>query len=440
LLLVAIIGQPAPGWSDAGTLDDFAVSRVVAVSGKRPVVTIDVGGETGDRFVILRDGVPVAVGDIILVTPRESGGRLVWTGQPPQAGDTAIVLGQRILREPSRHLLPHTTLQTAITALNPGRSFAWIPIGRSVSVQTGDRFLVWRARLPIAQAEAALTDDRTALIALTPIVKDLRPSQGDPVTLSPSPYERTTRRLTATVLSATQHNDGQMLVLGTGRPTRFRPDDRLDIYRADAYVGYAAVTRSDSLLVEAQTVTPFGAEPVAVGDRAVRRAGRSSTARIFRIENNVCLITAGQRDGVRFDETGYLAGLPHVGLTVENVLEEHSVVRVSTLPSASSESTSPALWDEVTLGGEPPGGTTVMGRTPAEMPVDWLATVARIDAGPDVGTGQLVRCASSPPAAAMIIHVDRHHAVLYCPEPWRAGSIANVEVVVPEPNRRVGAP
>jgi len=393
----------------------------------------------GDCVAVLRDGRPVAAGSVVFVGPDRAGMGAEWvdpTASGPAAGDTALVLGQRMLR-PRRDLLPRgVTMRDEIAALNPGGAFAWIGIGRAVGVETGDRWLVRRHPVPIARAETVLVDEQTALLALTPLVRDLRPTAGDRVALCPSPYERSTRQDVATVLSVASREDRQVLILGTALSRRFHPRDRVELFRDDAYVGHAAVTRADRLLVEAETVAGLLREPIAVGDRAVRRPDRGRTdtpptARVLRIEGDVCLLTAGERDGIRRGETWQRSSGDGMLMTVENVQEEHCRVRlVRPIPPGVSP---PVLWEEVTLGQPDASVSRVVGRLPADMPVSWLAAVPLVSGHAEIGPGAVVRCDSRPPAGALVIHVQDNAAVLYCPQAWRDGPVSGAEVIAGPP-------
>ncbi|MCH7810602.1 MAG: hypothetical protein IH863_08480 [Chloroflexi bacterium] len=110
------------------------------------------------------------------------------------AGDAAIVILPRILREQRTRLPRGVTVRGRLSGLNRGATTAWVGAGRAAGLETGDRWLIWRGRIPIAYGQAVLLDDDTTLLELTSIVRDLRPEDGDRAALAPSPFERATQR------------------------------------------------------------------------------------------------------------------------------------------------------------------------------------------------------------------------------------------------------
>ena len=428
-------------WASVATAADegWLETTVQRVSDRRPVVTLAVGDEqgaaVGDRVVLIRDGVPIGAGTIIVLGPATAGVALSWVGETARSGEHVILLPGRILRQYRDALPAETSVVAEISALNRDGGFGWIDVGRSVGLGTGDRWLVWRGAVPIARGEAVLLDAKTALLELTPIVRDLRPTVGDRVRLVPTPAERASGRQSATVLHVRTEGGQQVLTLGTTEPERFHPEDRLDVSRDGRYLAYAKVTRVSLLLVEVKTERARTREPVKMGDRAVRRPGRRSdrpgvTGHLFRIEESAGLITVGELDGVQVGDTWSLRRDRRVVMQVDAVYAEHCRVELGN--GTRADHAEPALWDEVRLEPDDSVDARSVGSVAPSGSVPWLARLAlprqNTTARSWVKPGTIVRFESQPPTAGLILAVSGDRATVYCPRAWGKRPEAGVKV------------
>ncbi len=438
LVLVLVLAWVSVAMAaDEGWLE----TTVQRVSDRRPVVTLAVGDEQGaaigDRVVLLREGAPIGAGTIILLGPATAGVTLNWTGKTAKPGEHAILLPGRILRQYRDALPAGTSVVAEISALNRDGGFGWIDVGRSVGLGTGDRWLVWRGVVPIARGEAVLLDAKTALLELTPIVRDLRPTVGDRVRLVPTPAERAIGRQSATVLQVRTEGGQQVLTLGTTEPERFHPEDRLDVSRDGRYLAYAKVTRVSSLLVEARTER-VTREPVKMGDRAVRRPGRRSgrpgvTGHLFRIEGSAGLITVGELDGVQVGDTWSLRRDRRVVMPVDAVYAEHCRIELGN--GKRADHVEPALWDEVRLEPDDSADVRSVGSVVPSHSVPWLVRLQlqNTTARSWVKPGTIVRFESRPPTAGLILALSGDRATVYCPEAWGKRPEAGVKVTATGP-------
>ncbi len=322
VLCLALIALPALPAIAASPPAAPTVVEVKVVDGlpDQGIVGFDAGRKAGigldDTFWVLSDAGVVGRGEIFFVTDASSAGR--WTGPAPAAAkdQRAVVLRYASLPELRDRMPPGATIAGKIARVAPGLQTAWIDVYANSGLRLGDQILAWRRQLPIARGRITLLDRRTALTTLEPLVRNASPEPGDRVELWPMPADAQWGRLNSTVLRVTPpppgSPEGAEIVFPGTTADGLALERQADVYRGRQYIGLARIVElaspqpafSKATMTEvASTTRP------AEGDRVIVRASPDAppgplSVAVFRVpEPTVCLLAAGESDGVHEGET-----------------------------------------------------------------------------------------------------------------------------------------
>jgi hypothetical protein len=347
-----------------------------------------------------------------------------------------VVLGPEGLATLRDGLPVEVSIGGEVERASPGRRTAWISPGRDAGLLENDSVLVRRGDIPIARGRIALLDDAAALCRLTPVVGNALSEPGDRVELWPAPGWRRRGQLNTVVLDVNSDGETHRVTLIGTQSDGVAEGRLVDLYRAGEYVGVASVTRVGDPLSQAELVEPATRVPPAVGDLALvrlRAVGqtRPLSAAVFRVEDDYCLLAAGETDGVQVgeefvvrrrrddrsaadDATGEMEGAVIARLVISTVKIDYSGAHIE---RASPTSPRVQRWDVA----ERPGTST--------DPWKALGTVER--AGFASRTAWVTASAPAPPpgqvvrwkggdaqGGGVVIHRAASSVLIYVPPGW----------------------
>jgi hypothetical protein len=329
--------------------------------------------------------------------------------------------------------LPERTRITgSVVRVAPGRETAWINSGTHSGLTIGDTLLIRRQQIPLARGRVRLIQDETAQVTVLPLVGNATVEPGDEFILWPDSDIKVRARFNSTIMSIRPGSVGRVLTIVGGKQDGLVEGRLVDIYRDGEYVGVASIRDVGLVLSEAWMIEPATKLDPRIGDEALVRHQPSYpppplTAVVFRISQDVCLIAAGETDGVQVNEQFIVyhpvpmqKGLERAvaELTVKTVKVDYSGARIRPL---ISEENPVNRWD--------------MAHRRSKLPMVWqpVGQVTHIDAqgrtlvchqiGPDlIQPDQVVRFqrtdADTQPGAAVTVSVSGDQAVLYVPPGW----------------------
>ncbi len=388
----------------------------------------------GDPFWVLDAQGLAAAGSIFLVSPTGCAGRLLAANRPIEPGRAAAVLPLNTLAALRDALPDGVTLRGELTPKPAERPVAWLSLGSTAGLRTGDTVLVRRIGLPIARGTLDRVEPDMSRAALDPLVSNAVPEPRDAVELWPPPADARTSRLESTLLAVQPVDQGTLIrLVGTARDG-LAADQLVDVFRGHRFVALAEIVDPAGPLAFAHVIPAASASAPAVGDRAVVRLGGTDRslplrAAVFRIEGDYCFIAAGERDGVARDDVFVVhpqddaadaSPSPIAELTVETVKDYHCGARIH----PRRPNVPLALWDLAERQSAPAPRLAPVGRVRS---VSEVARSAVIDLDPpvDLEPGTIVRWRatkdadpSPPPGAAIVIHATRKMAILYVPKGW----------------------
>ncbi|MCK6483088.1 MAG: hypothetical protein L6R00_03000 [Phycisphaerae bacterium] len=462
----------------------FAQPRSVESDGAVvPVRVID--SVTRDRTLVLTaDGRPPAAGSIVWLFDRtqplaqavvqdfgddRTHARIEWTAPlPDEPGAAPAPLigrtGVALAPDAARRVLPdlHETawLWFKIAGAADSQRTVWLDAGRRHGLSVGAGLLAEHDGWPVARLRVEWLDDGRALAAVTRLVANFELVAGDACRLWPMPRELQTGRVSARILRLRETETETEVWIPTASIALARPGDRWVVLRDDEYVGLTIVreVREHYLIATANPavcrMTPQ------VGDIVVRRpvedvsSGRAGF-RMFRVDDDYALVTAGVADGLIEDTRLllYRDGRPvarlrvtvpqedHAGATLEAVLP---TVPESAPAAASAASSAPGdvpsfliqQWDEVYVdapGRSVPTPTRRVGRISEITAAAGVGFVAWSRGGESASPGTIlsVRVASRD-VAVIVLAADESGAAITMPDGrWRPWLPSGAEVRLP---------
>lgn len=431
MLTASAAAQQTPGVPETSA----STTKVIGQVTEQQIVSLEVGhadgAEVGDPFWIF-DGLHVlATGEIYLVEPARSVGRLTEAPAEDLRGHPAVVFHRTSILALCGSFPPGVTVRGIVARAPPGRLTAWLDIGRDAGLQEGDTVLVHRKDIPIARGDVELLEDHTALVALSPLVRNALAQPGDPVALWPAPAAARRGAVNTTVLNVTPDPEGALVDI-VGRQADGLALGRLvDIFDDGAYRGVAAVFELGDPLSRARLIEAASVDAPQIGDRAVVRGGPADPPRplravIFRIEEDYCLLAAGETDGVRVGER-FVVREPVAGqygrqqelaeLTIATVKVDYSGAEIRLLGGRTeplsrwtmAERRSPAWPEWVPIG-------TIEG-----LEASRRLLTARIEDRAAMIPGQLIRWTpleAQPPGAAIVLRQVESRLVAWSPHGW----------------------
>jgi len=428
-LVSAIASDPARGMGGV-FFDCQVVDRLKGGS----VVVLRVDGNQdvapGDRAVLLADERMAAAARVFYVEPGLCAVRVEWRRADLGSAKTAVVVSQT-LPSVCRVAMPHgTTVSAGIDDVAPGHRTAWLDQGRNAGLRLGDGMMVGRAGATIARAEIIEVYRDYALARLTRLSPSAWTRTGDRARLWPSPAERRSGQIHLPVLLAEDAGDAQYVWVPGGPADGLGPDRRIEVFRGNEYIATAILDQPGVGLSRAKTVQAYCRERVQAGDRAVllgdAAAGSGAVGRIFRIDRDYCLISAGEDIGLERGQTLHVvrSGQPIAKLTVKTVKETYCGADL--VPISGRPADKPQAWDRVFSQSPRPGVIRDVGTVRAISRCERFASVASRDLGRGVEPGTLVSLQQDGQTVAggIVVHKSLVTKILCLPICWRDGGIA----------------
>lgn len=428
VLVSAIAVDPACG---VGGI--FAECKVIDHLKDRPVVMLQAGRNQGvapgDRTVLLADGELAATARVFYVEPDLCAVRIGWRRSDLDSMNTAVVVSQT-LPSVCRIAMPRgTTVSASIDDVAPGHRTVWLDQGRNAGLRLGDGMMVGRAGATIARAEIVEVYRDYALARLTRLSPSASTRTGDRVRLWPTPAERRSGQVHLPVLLAEDNGDDQYVWLPGGAADGLNPDRRIELFRGDDYVATAILDQPGVSLSRARTVQAYCRQRVRTGDQAVllgtAAAGSEAVGRIFRIDKDYCLVSAGEDVGLERGQRLYVTrdGRPVATLAIQTVKETYCGADL--VPAGTGSADRPRAWDRVFS--QPPRRRTVrdLGTIGVITLCGQFASVVGRDAGRHVEPGTLVSIQQDgqTAAAGMVVCRSQSGIILYVPICWRDASL-----------------
>jgi len=308
-MVIALLVVFAAGRICAQQVNSSVVNHIETMkySPDRALVSFQMGrtgGVTlGDPFWVLDDSDQIKAGSIIFTTGSQSVGKLFRPCENILPGTTAVIVCQQFISQ-VRHQIPeNVTIAGKIQRVSPGRRTAWLDIGRSAGLKHGDTILIRREGLPIARGRIKILDHDYSLTDLQPLVGNALPQADDTAELWPSPANQRWGRVNSSILAIKPDLEGALVTIVGTAEDGFSQGRLVDIFRGKEYIGVASIIEISDPLSVARMIETASADVPAEGDLALMRsrlniANRPLNAYVFRIEDDYCLLTAGEVDGI----------------------------------------------------------------------------------------------------------------------------------------------
>ncbi len=413
----------------------FVTSKVIAHVEHQPLVMLDVGQRQGiglgDPALLLADGKMVGTGRLFYLEPGLCGVRLSWRGPDAARADAAVVVS-RTLPSVCRIALPAgTTVSARIGEIAPGHRTAWLNQGRNAGLLLGDGMLVNRAGGPVARADVIELYEDQALVRLTRLAPGTEVRTGDRASLWPSPAERRSGLVHAPVLAVESNVAEQRIWLAGGTAEGLLTDRRIEVFRGGSYVATAIIDQPGLALTRASIVEAYTRQPARGGDRAALLdqpvGGGGPVGRVFRIDGNYCLVSAGEDVGIRRGQRLSVVRLGRVvaTLTVKTVKATYCGADIHQTPGQLHDDRAPRLWDRVFGRAPQPRSVQELGKIDHVTPDGLFASVTKPGDPAQAEPGTLVSIVRQDraPAAAIIVHKVSTHRILHAPACWRDQNI-----------------
>lgn len=423
--------------------------RISAVSTTQPVVALDRGSQGGvtthDLVFAQASARQIRRGNVIVASAKSSAAQLAGS-EPLAANAQAVVLKVDTLGSLCRFMPPEATIRGHIARLPPGRTTAWVDIGRLAGLQLNDTLLVRRRTMmdnrpvliPIARGKVQLLEDHTSLMELEPLVGNAVTEMDDSVELWPAPGQARLGRVNTSVLTIKRDAEGDILTIAGSQEDGFIEARMLDLWRGTQFIGVAAVSEPSTLpRTFARTIKVASPDTPREGDIAVLRAPAGPPAQpliapIFRIEGNYCLIAAGEVDGVQKGEKLRVFRTqpdsdeftPAYEITIEKVEISYAGGYARELDATAEKL---RVWEMAEREKPPWPRWTHAGIVSS---VDATARVIFADIDPKCGIkpGELLELApgpESPIAAAVVLWRTSDRCIATLPDGW--GDVATLE-------------
>ncbi len=411
----------------------FAACEVIESLPNRPIVMIRAGRTQGlaidDRAVLLAGGKMTASGRVFYLEPALSAVRLAGRGSPAAGLDRAIVVS-KTMPQVCRVALPRgTTISALMDDVAPGHRSGWLDHGRRAGFLLGDCLMIRRSGTPIARARVVEVYEDQALVTLRRVAPGRSVRPGDHARLWPSPAQQRSGQARLPLLMVEPAGTEQHLWLPGGPEEGLVLDCRVEVLRGGGYVTTAVVDRPGADLTRATTVEAYTREAARVGDDAVllpRADGTSFSGRIFRIERDYCLVSAGEDVGIRRGQALHVVrqGRSAAKLTVETVKETYCGATIDVRPAKAD--LGPRLWDQILPRPPEPQAVQRIGKVVGLGPEGRFATVSELGRTVQCEPGTLVSVVRTghSRAAALIVHKSGSSLILYTPPCWRGGPVA----------------
>ncbi len=429
---------------------------LIGASRTEPVVVLEAGRQAGlapgDRVAVV-DGEDITsvitAGEIVSIEDAKATARLAdrlpvtieAEGATTRSASTRtaavpdphfhafVVPAQAVIR--GKHAMPtETTITATAASVGPGHRQVWLDAGRAAGFEEGDTVWIRRDGFPIACGRIVEVLDRTALVQPRPLVTNAIPDIGDQVELWPSAAMKRTGRPETVVMDVAPNEEGATLTLAGARRDGLKPERPMELFDGDRYVGLAGITTSSDRLCLARSLRAFCATQPTVGLRAVGRptATRPSAplaARLFDVRQNYVLISAGNSDGVAIGQTFAVVQGGKTVARLEVRVVEMDFAGADVLPSEDGQPPAELKkWDLAVREPRPPEPAAPIGSTTAVWRSgEWAAAVVRDSPGP-IEPETVLRIATSPPTAAIVVHAAGSRLLLYIPPGWGRGPLA----------------
>lgn len=453
--LVCLLGVgPAIAAAATGEASAAAVTRAKVV-GQRldsAIVSIDVGRQAdlavGDRFWIL-DGTELLPGIMNFVADTVSAGRLANSPVAKVEGRAAIILHQALLSVLRESLPSGMTVAGRVSRLPPGRETAWIDIGSTAGLKERDGILIRRAGIPVARGEILVLNEDAALTNLQPLVGNALPEKGDRAELWPAPG-LPEGAVNSAVLAVEPDPEGATVTFVGGLNAGSSEGRLADIRRNGQYIGVASVTAaSPGVLTQARMIPSASLEQPKEGDEIVMRPPPGPPAPplqcvIFRVEEDYCLIAAGEVDGVQRGERLSVcrregatdAGKLIAEITIDKVNVDYSGALIRSMDPAGAR-TEP--WD-IAERHEPPWlHWKVRGRVESTDAAARITTIT-CEENSEIGTGDIVGLISTASpgentgrllGGGVVLSRDGRRAFAYVPPGWaEIQDLSNASIIL----------
>lgn len=285
-------------------------ARVTNVSDDGLLISFDLMGDgrvsPGDPFWICRQAGVIASGHVFMTAPGSAVGRAEHADSAPATGQPAVIISLSSLGTMREQIPRPATIYGKVQTLPPGRRTAWINIGSRSGLREADTLLVRRDGIPLARGSVSVLDTSSALIAIRPLVSNALPEPGDGVELWPAPWASRDRRVNSAILDVRQSDEGPILTIAGGNGEGLTEGRLVDLYREGELIGVASMQRVSDPLSEARLIEPATRVKPRLGDVAVVRAAAGDRlplcVPVFRVDEEHCLIAAGEVDGLQVGE------------------------------------------------------------------------------------------------------------------------------------------
>jgi hypothetical protein len=415
-------------------------TTVIDASDGKGIVSVRAGHNehvaVGDSCWFFNGDGMIGHGEVFLVSDVGSAVRLNTRVTLPASGDAAVMVTESQLTRLRDRMPAGATIRGRLVRLPPGRRTGWTDIGQSAALRLDDSLLVWRSakdkRIPIARGRVALLHEQTALLALQPLVANAQPGPGDDVELWPAPAEGVRQRLTSTVIAIDREGDSPIVrIIGTAQDG-LAAGRLVDLYRDGRFVGVAGMTTVADPLSAAEVIVSASIDEPAVGDRAIVRtpigpSPQPVRAVVFNIQGDVCLLAAGEADGIRVGEKLVVRRAINddlvdiAELTVYTVKVDYAGARIRLI---TPENHPIQKWDFAERRTPRPHAWRTTGRIRRVM-AEARTAFAAIEAPSTIVPGQVVRITtvaypSESTGTAIVLHATDVTADLYVPPGWGA--------------------
>lgn len=408
-----------------------------APASSAPTTRPDRPAEIGYRVILHRQGRLSGTGQVMGFGHGHIAIRIIWKCQSPLQGDMAVVIGPAIGLEFREDLPPGTTIHAQVESLGPGAVNGWVSAGQADGLRPEDIMLIDRQDLPIASARVAAVDAHRAAVELTPLVANAQLRPGDHARLWPTPAEAAADTIGSVVLGLAAETDEPLVTVAGGTMVGIRQGDSFEFRRNGQYVGVGQVVRVDDRLSQVRPAQALCRKPVLLRDQAIRRprafAGTAMPARVFRIEQDYCLINVGEREDVRRGQTLVVVRdqTPIAKLRVHTVKEDYCGADVVERLNEKKV----LLWDPVYSELFTPNRVVWIGSVTRVAPGRWaIGADRREDAGTPLLRNVVMFQARLPDqaphvrGAGIVVAQGHDGVVIYAPTTWHRGPLVNVQV------------
>lgn len=389
----------------------ISAGSVSSVDESRRIISVRFDGsadlELHQPIVVTASGAPISLGESFAHTRDRAAFRPTWSDVMPSAGLRAIALPVDLAAR-MRPILPEScSLWTRVIDVESDHRRCRLDPRIAASLRPHDALVIVRAGFPIARADVVevLADAVTA--DLSPLVANATPRAGDLGRLEQTDTARRTGRLRSRILKAAPRGAEQEVWFPLRESDGAAPGDRWEIRRKGEYVGLAELRAFRPPFAIGTALAAFARTPAAPGDDVIRRtrqdvASGEAALRIFRIEDDYCLVNAGESDDILRGQSLVVLreGKPIATLTVTTVKVDYCGAAIHVDPG--QERAPDLRVGEIVRSRIPVGRAVAIGRTTNVRADGRLVTIALDDAAHAPPDGSVVELASATRAIGAV--------------------------------------